>query len=287
MLASGPRDAPRRQHTLQATIDWSYQLLTPHEQQLFARLAVFADGFTLTAAEAICDADLDSLQALTDRSLIRVEDGRYTMLETIREYALTRLDQTDQADQLRRRHAEWLVEVLTPKPGSSTTDSHTYASLLDAERDNFRSALEWAADGGIGETVARLAAPLTRWLWIRQGPLNEAARWLDVARERLAEYPVVVQAAVLTAARVVAWKRQEHEEGSAHCEDALAIYRELGDAAGCCGELTGLGHFARERGDLAGTNSARGGARVRARTQRPEFRAVRFGQSRGSRDRGG
>jgi predicted ATPase/DNA-binding SARP family transcriptional activator len=117
VLATGPRDAPRRQHTLQATIDWSHDLLTEQEQRLFAKLAVFSGGFTLAAAEAICDADLDTLHALADRSLIKVQDGRYRMLETVRAYALDKLHESGQAEELRRRHADWFVELLAPKSG--------------------------------------------------------------------------------------------------------------------------------------------------------------------------
>ena len=90
-LASGPRDAPRRQRTLQATIDWSYELLTEKEQRLFTRLAVFAGGCTLQAAEAVCDGELDTLGALVDRSLVRAGAGRYWMLQTLREYASEKL----------------------------------------------------------------------------------------------------------------------------------------------------------------------------------------------------
>jgi hypothetical protein len=110
ILTGGPRDAPERQRTLRATIAWSYELLTPDEQQVFARLAVFADGCTLEAAEEVCEADLDAVTGLIDKSLLRREGDRYSMLETINEYALERLEERDELDRTRPRHAEYYLE---------------------------------------------------------------------------------------------------------------------------------------------------------------------------------
>jgi predicted ATPase len=113
LLATRARDVPTRQRTLRATIDWSYGLLARSERQLFARIAVFAGGCTLEAAEEVCAADLDTLGSLADKSLLRHSDGRYWMLETIREYALERLPEREYhqlmqalADHLLRR-AGW------------------------------------------------------------------------------------------------------------------------------------------------------------------------------------
>jgi predicted ATPase len=112
VLGTGPRDAPRRQRTLQATIDWSYDLLNEHEQRVFARLSVFAGGFTLRAAETVCDADLDTLQALTDRSLISVDHERSPMPQPLRTDALERLDHASETRELRRRHADGFIEPM-------------------------------------------------------------------------------------------------------------------------------------------------------------------------------
>ena len=118
LLTGGPRDLPARQQTLRATIDWSYDLLGPDEQALFARLAVFVGGCTLEAAEAVCGGDglLTGLSTLIDNSLLRQEeqpDGepRFTMLETIRAYALERLEASGEAEEIRRRHAEHFLAV--------------------------------------------------------------------------------------------------------------------------------------------------------------------------------
>ena len=241
VLASGPRDAPRRQRTLQATIDWSYGLLNADEQRLLARLSVFAGGCTLQAAEAVCDAKLDTVEALVDRSLVRADGRRYRMLQTLREYALDKLARSGQEDHIRRRHAEFFIELLHAHRLDEClphVNPRSTRTLVEAEdRENFRAALEWAQQAGEIETVARLAAALgVAWVW--QGRLSEADRWLDVARERSSEYPLAVQGLLLTAARELACARGAHQESADLCDQALVIYRGLGDAAGVLLETT-------------------------------------------------
>ncbi len=127
---------------------------------------------------------------------------------------------------------------------------------LAAESENFRCALQWAADRHDYATISRLAAPLIWLLWIRQGQLSEAQQWLHLAREHRAEYPLWLQAKVLSAARRLAGKQGELLEGARLCEEALTTYRELRDAEGVCGELMARGHFAAWRGDRAGNRVA-------------------------------
>ena len=160
-LASGPRDAPRRQQTLEATIDWSHQLLNGKEQRLFARLAVFAGGCTLTAAEAVCDARLDTLEALIDRSLLRTDGSRYWMFQTIREYALDRLEQSGEADALRRRHHRWFSDLLDAE-ALDVRDLYSGSIWLKmqsvgvgSERENIKSAVAWALQQGLGHGWTR------------------------------------------------------------------------------------------------------------------------------------
>jgi predicted ATPase len=157
ILTGGPRDAPERQRTLRATIAWSHDLLEPDEQGLFARLAVFPGGCTLEAAEGVCDADLDTLAALVDKSLVRREGERYWMLETIREYALECLEASGESEQLRRRHAEYYVDLA--RSVESLIRSPQAAALLDRlERDyaNLREALAWFSGAG-SDRALRLA----------------------------------------------------------------------------------------------------------------------------------
>ena len=260
-LGAGPRDAPRRHRTLQATIDWSHDLLTDTEQRLFARLGVFAGGFTAAAAETVCGAELDTLEALTDRSLIRFDHGRYWMLQTLREYALDKLEQVGETDALRRRHAGWCAELLRVEavetlPRYLPEAPPSRLSMLTAERDNFRGALGWAAETGEIESSARLAATLTPWVWTRLGELSEAERWLHIAHEHLSEYPLSLQADVLAAEVRLAWRRGHHETGVVLCEQALAIYRQLDDQQGICREIISRGLFALVRKDLAGQRAA-------------------------------
>jgi predicted ATPase/class 3 adenylate cyclase len=147
MLTGGPRDAPERQQTLRATIAWSYDLLAPDEQRAFARLAVFAGGCTLEAAEEVCEAPFDTVAALIDKSLLYREDDRYFMLETIGEYALERLENDGELDEVRRRHAEHYLEraraverlIRSPQAARAVDE-------LERDHGNLRAALGWLSD---------------------------------------------------------------------------------------------------------------------------------------------
>ena len=149
LLKGGAPDAPERQRTIRATIEWSYELLEPHDQNLLMRLAVFAGGCTLEAAESVCGDELDvvdGLASLTDSGLIRVEGTdeapRFAMLETIREYAAERLEESGEVEELRRRHAAYflgLAEEAEPNLRGSPGD---WLDRLEREHDNFRAALD-------------------------------------------------------------------------------------------------------------------------------------------------
>ncbi len=157
MLTGGPRDAPERQRTLRATIAWSYELLTPDAQRVFARLAVFTGGFTLEAAEEVCRAHVDAIIELVDKNLLRREGQRYFMLETIGEYALERLLADGELTELRRRHAEYYLGLA--RSIEDMIRSPQAAALLDRlerEHDNLRAALAWLA-GATPDRALRLA----------------------------------------------------------------------------------------------------------------------------------
>lgn len=187
LLVGGPRDRPVRQQTLRATIDWGYALLSTAEQLLFRRLAVFAGGFSLELVEQIA-ADIDvltSLERLADQSLVqrvygRVEEPRFTMLETIREYALERLVERGEDARIRRSHAHCFLALA--EHAAPELQGHAQAVWLDRlelELDNLRSALAWA-QAHEPEAMLRLAAALSLF-WIQRGSIGEGRAWLEVA----------------------------------------------------------------------------------------------------------
>jgi len=180
-LLKGTRDADERHATLRATIAWSYDLLEPHEQRLFRRLAVFRGGCALESAEAVCDADLDTLASLLDKSLVRRRSGRlgeerFWMLETIREFARAELDASAEIDEIRRRHAERMLEIARSAHLSEDDDEPFDQSRALAERDDLRAALDWAAHGDVALGL-ELAVALEN-LWSAHAP-EEGMRRID------------------------------------------------------------------------------------------------------------
>jgi len=239
LLTAGRRDAPERQRTLRATIEWSYDLLSKEERRLFSRLAVFAGSFTVEAAEEVCDADLDTLESLVEHSLMRRwASGRLGMLETIREYAAERLEQSDEAEEIRRRHAEFFL-ALAQSAGQHLegAEQAEWLQRIEAERDNVRATLEWAlgADAGL---ALQIAADLGRFWWVR-GPA-EGLAWLERGLEQ-ADVAPAVRAGALDAAGGTAWFVGDHERALRLFEEGLATFRELGDRAGAARMLTRLG----------------------------------------------
>jgi predicted ATPase len=149
LLTGGPRDAPERQQTLRATIAWSYELLTPEEQRVFAGLAVFVGGCTLEAAEGVCEASIDTIAALVDKSLLRRERERYSMLETIGEYAAECLAERGELEELRRRHAEYYLELArSVEDLIRTPRAAALLDQLERDHDNLRAALDWLSGNG-------------------------------------------------------------------------------------------------------------------------------------------
>ena len=183
VLTGGARDAPERHRTLRSTIEWSHDLLEERERQLFARLAVFVGGWTLEAAEAVCDADLDVLQALAEKSLVTSERGRFRMLETLREFADERLDASGEGDEIQQRHAAYFADLAErAEPQLISPEQHIWLDRINTDFDNLRAAFTWLAeapDGG-GEAV-RLAANLFFFWYIRGGRYAEGIEWFERA----------------------------------------------------------------------------------------------------------
>ena len=192
LLTGGRRDVPARQQTLRNTITWSYDLLDPAEQALCRPLGVFVGGFTLEAAEAVCNVNstlgvdlLDSVGSLVEQSLVRAEGAdkpRFGMLEMIHEYALERLDQSGEEARLRRRHAEYFAALAEQaEPHILRADANSWLNRLQAEHDNLRAALNWCfTNKGDTEIGVRIATALSRF-WQVRSYLSEGQRWLELA----------------------------------------------------------------------------------------------------------
>ena len=180
-LLKAGRGADPRQQTLRATIEWSHDLLAEGEQRLFARMAVFRGGCTLEAAEEIAAADLDTLQSLVDKSLLRFSEGRYWMLETIGDFAGEFLAASGGSESLRDRHlAFYLALVEEAEPQLTGRDQRAWFERLALEQENVREALAFACERGDGERALMLAGTNWRFWWTR-GQIDEATRWYERA----------------------------------------------------------------------------------------------------------
>jgi predicted ATPase/class 3 adenylate cyclase len=248
-LLKGGRDADPRQQTLRATIEWSYDLLRPEEQQLFARLSVFAGGSTLDAAEEVVGADVDTLQSLVEKNLLRFSDERYWMLETIREYAAGRLTGATDADELRRKHARVYARLVADMFPSLRSHAAEAFKTLGDERANTRGALDFSLERG--EVVVASDLLFGLWFyWLMVGSGDEAAEWvrryLASARHRLS--PVERLPGDLAAAEILRFtgepeaaamlKREQLEVTQAHPNEVVHGWRLEKWAAGLLSDLS-------------------------------------------------
>jgi predicted ATPase/DNA-binding SARP family transcriptional activator len=254
LLTAGPQDAPVRQQTLRATLEWSFNLLAPQERQLAARLAVFVGGFNLEAARQVCDADIDGLTALVDQSLLgRTAEGRFLYLETIREFALERLQQSTEAEELRRRHCEFFLAVaqaadisaVRRRGGADRLDSAAVA------QDNLRGALAWSVASGSVELGLALATAMERF-WVTRDP-HEGMRWFAalLARPQAQGVAAAVRADALRAYGSATDIAGHDAAAERLYEQSLALFEQLGDESGRAVLLHRLGISALRRGDLA------------------------------------
>jgi len=252
------------------SIDWSYGLLTEDERKLLRRLAVFAPGCTLDAAEAVCPAAgpdefaewggdvLEGLASLVDKSLLRSEQGtepRFTMLETIREYGLEQLASVGEAEALRRRHAaHYLAVAKRAEPALTGAEQGTWLARLEGEHDNLRAALQWSRDSGESALGLRLAGALWRFWYVR-GHLSEGRAWLDglLALTTSDREPDVaaIRAKALTGAGVLANIQGDYDRATVLCEESLTLYRRLDDTRGPAVALNILGNLAMNQGAYA------------------------------------
>ena len=249
LLNSGRRDAPERQRTLAATIAWSHDLLSPAEQQLFARLAVFRGGFTVETAEEVCEAGLDALHSLVEQSLARRgPDGRLSMLETIREFAVQRLEESGEGERMRRRHADWCLALVRGSSLSSEAAEKLRPDRVRPEQDNVRAALAWARDAGETELGLEIVLGLELF-WHVNSPL-ELTSWLATFAPDMDVLPLELRARVLRVRGAAAEMSGDWAAGEALYHESLLCFRTLDDERGMAELQTRSAESARRRGDL-------------------------------------
>jgi predicted ATPase/class 3 adenylate cyclase len=253
LLSSRSREVPDRQRTLRATIEWSYNLLEPDERKLLRRLAVFSGSFSLEAAEAACDADLAGLESLVGKSLVRRwSTGRLGLLDTIREYALEQLDESPEAQEVRRRHAEFFLAL----GRSANLSALRYAGgeqrhdIATAEQDNIRGALAWALSSGSVALGLELATAVD-FFWVTEDP-QEGMRWFAALLEHpgAKAVPPHLRADALRSYGGSTDLAGQYEAAEQLWRQSLALFEELGDEHGRAVLLHRLAVIALRRGEL-------------------------------------
>jgi predicted ATPase/class 3 adenylate cyclase len=240
VLAGGRRDLPERQRALRTTIQWSYDLCTDQERTLFRRLAVFAGGATLHGVEEVCDGDLDVIEALVDKSLVRREGERFTMLETIREYAAERLAESGEEDELRRRHAMYFLAVAERIEAEQVDAGPTgWRERLRPEWDNYRTVFAWALKSGESELGLRLAGAVS-FGWLDRNLLAEGNRLFEALFAAAPDADDLVRAKALFAWGMIASVQSDWERTRELGEQALEIFRRHGLALGIAWTLLNL-----------------------------------------------
>ena len=280
LLTSGSRDLPLRQQTLRASIDWSYDLLDEGERAVFRRLAVFVGGFTLEAAEEVCGASsveggeeardtealhalpsaLDALEKLVNESLVQQREDaagetRFALLETIREYALERLEESGEADILRRRHADYFARLAEQANAELRgPDQPLWLNRLEKDDDNIRATLRWLKQGAAGEELLKLAGAM--WLyWYLRGHWTEGRMWLTdalqgvPAEQSTAPVWAPLRTKALNAIGALATAQGDYQGARARYEECLAIQRTLNDKFRIAIILIHLGSVASAQGD--------------------------------------
>jgi len=232
-LLKGERDADPRQQTLRATIEWSCDLLTEQEQELFARLSVFAGGCSYEAAEEIGGADPDTLQSLLDKSLLRKRESehgpRYWMLETIRDYAADLPGRVDDRQALRERHVGFYIMLAEEaEPNLTGPEQRWWYERLALEEGNLREALTYVCDSGDGERALMLAGTIWRFWWTR-GQVAEASRWYERAFAVVGDASETARARAVFGAAHMAEARGDVEQARVDFEEAARLLRRVGE----------------------------------------------------------
>ncbi|HEY1014336.1 MAG TPA: adenylate/guanylate cyclase domain-containing protein [Herpetosiphonaceae bacterium] len=271
VLTDGARDLPARQRTLRGAIDWSYQLLSAAEQRLFAHLAVFVNGCTVAALLAVeggagpgAAADLlRRLERLARKSLLRLADApaapagsappepRFLMLETIREYAAERLDQSPEAAEVRGRHAGYALALAGEASGAwDTPEQAAWLARLDLEQENMRAALGWLVSASDAAAALPLALNLHNY-WFARGNFSESRRWIEAALALGAELPPAHLAKAHVTLGHLTYVQGAYAASIPHTERGIALYRTLDDPKALAHALSICGMAARNVGDFA------------------------------------
>ena len=230
LLTGGARDAPERQQTLRATIEWSYDLLEEPLQVALRRLSVFAGSFSLEAAESVTGADFDSVAALVDWSLVKpIADGRFFMLETIREYALERLERDDEPARVRDAHLAHYVRLAADaEPSFTGPDQADWYSLVAVEHDNIREAVAYACATNDGERALMLVGSIWRF-WLNRVQVDEASLWYDRAFAVGQDASPRARARGLFGAAHMAEARRDTVLARRQFEEAVELFRSTED----------------------------------------------------------
>jgi predicted ATPase len=228
LLTGGRRDAPERQRTLRGAIAWSYELLEPEERASFRRLGLFSGGWALDAAEAVAGASLDTIESFVDKSLVRFDGERYSLLETIREFALEMLAEAGELDETRQRHFDFYFGLVERADASAESGYGREPELLLREQDNLRAALDPALESGRIIEAAELTVMLENF-WVTTNPFEGARRFEQLLEHEL---PKRLRARALRCFAGSLWLSGEYERSHLTNAESLELFRSLGDDEG-------------------------------------------------------
>jgi predicted ATPase/DNA-binding XRE family transcriptional regulator len=266
LSTSAGRDLPDRQRTMRATLDWSHDLLSEPERELFRRLAVFAGGFTLEAAETVGTAGsvrgedmLDHLEALVEQSLVVVQppkaggETRYGMLEPVRQYALEKLEESGETGMVGRSHAAFFLALAErAHPEVLGERQVEWLERLEQEYGNLRAAMSWALDADDGATGVRMGWTLWYFWWARSYH-REGRRWMEEVLK--CTLPPAFRGRALVVAGTLAWGHGDYEQCGRYSEEGLEVSQQAGDERGAAWARVGLGLSAMSGSDYAAATS--------------------------------
>ncbi len=260
LLSNGPVDLPRRQQTLRATIDWSYYLLKTSEQIVFSRLGVFAGGATIDGIEAVClDPDLTPaallsiLVSLVDKNLLRADpsgaEERFYLLKTIQEYALEQLENKEETQSIRERHANYYLDFAEKaRKELKGADQAKWLDLFELEHDNCIETLKWSLQQGKSEITCKMANVMSMY-WTNRGYFSEGRFWFDKALAVSSDVPIELQIKVFNGLAIMAWYQCDYGVSRKFHTQCLELRRQINDRRGIANSLHNLGIDALRRRD--------------------------------------